>query len=102
MRPAPGYWWDNDPQERYWVEIRKVPGTGKELRCALRDAAGRANPWYDLLDEVRANDIIYHWHARESRFVGQSVGLNAGLPPQRVSLEEMFGRLAASQFVSIE
>jgi hypothetical protein len=29
-------------------------------------------------------------------------GLNAGLRPQRVSLEEMFGRLAASQFVSIE
>lgn len=67
------YWWEGDPAERFWVEIRKVPGTGTELRCPVSDQRGRHNPWYDLIDAVRPGDVVFHWHATQSRFVGHSV-----------------------------
>src|SRR5207244_4306595 len=61
------YWWDDDPSERFWVEIRYALGTGEFLRCPVTP-----NPWYDLVGAVLPGDTIYHWHAREHRFVGRS------------------------------
>jgi hypothetical protein len=61
------YWWDGIPEERYWLEIRWEPGIGRDLACLEKP-----NPWYDLVGEVRPGDVVYHWHAREHRFVGRS------------------------------
>jgi hypothetical protein len=27
------YWWDSNSEEKYWVEIRKLPGIGTTLAC---------------------------------------------------------------------
>src|SRR5215475_9558747 len=67
------YWWQGDPAQRYWVEIRKEPGTGTSLWCPVVDEDGGKDPWYELVASVRAEDIIYHWNAREHRFVGRSI-----------------------------
>ena len=67
------YWWDDRSAERYWVEIRKRPETGKELWCPTRDEDGTRDPWYELVSSVRRGEVIYHWNAREHRFVGRSV-----------------------------
>ncbi|MDP9116970.1 MAG: hypothetical protein M3O28_06880 [Actinomycetota bacterium] len=67
------YWWQDDASEKYWVEIRKAPGTGTELRCPEADRDGGADPWYELVSSVRRGDVIMHWHAGEHRFVGRSV-----------------------------
>src|SRR5207249_1805665 len=45
----------------------------------LLDVSGGRNGWYELLDDVRKNDVIYHWHARESQFVGRSTVLSSRL-----------------------
>jgi hypothetical protein len=66
-------WWDSQPRERYWVEIRYIPGTGTELVCPTRDEDGGTDPWYELVATVQQGDFIYHWNAREHRFVGRSV-----------------------------
>lgn len=66
------YWWESDPKQRYWVEIRKVPGIGTELWSPTRDQDGGSDPWYDLVASVTKDEIIYHWNAREHRFVGRS------------------------------
>lgn len=66
------YWWDGDAQERFWVEIRKAPGIGTELICPTSDEDGGRDPWYELVAQVRAGAVIYHWSAREHRFVGRS------------------------------
>jgi hypothetical protein len=67
------YWWDGDPAERYWVEIRKEPGTGTGVWCPTLDEDGSRDPWYELVASVRRDEVIYHWHAREHRFVGRSI-----------------------------
>jgi hypothetical protein len=66
------YWWETDPAERSWVEIRKVPGTGVDLNCSVTNDAGNEPGQYKLVGEVRAGDVIYHWHAAQSRFIGRS------------------------------
>jgi hypothetical protein len=69
---ATAYWWNELPGERFWLEIRWIEGLGTELRCPLVDKRGKTNPWYDLVGDVRKGDTIYHWHAKEKRFVGRS------------------------------
>src|SRR4051812_24181194 len=67
------YWWDSDSTQRYWVEIRKVPGIGTELYCPYTRTDGTLDPWYELVASVAKGEVIYHWNAREHRFVGRSV-----------------------------
>lgn len=67
------YWWDGYPYEKYWVEIRKRPGIGTELRCPLLNEGGTKSGWYELLDVVKPGDVVYHWHATQSMFVGRSI-----------------------------
>jgi hypothetical protein len=69
------HWWDFDGSERFWIEIRKVPGIGAKLECPMRTVSGNKSGAYELLDAVKAGDIVYHWHAEQSRFVGRSVAI---------------------------
>jgi len=71
------YWWDGNPNERHWVEIRKIPGIGRSLECpdhqSNSDGSHGRNTWYELVHSVRRGEIIYHYNEREQRFVGRSV-----------------------------
>lgn len=71
------YWWDDDPDERYWVEIRKLPGIGTSLECPDHqinsDGSHGRNAWYELVHSVRKGEIVYHYNEREQRFVGRSI-----------------------------
>ncbi len=70
--PKSPHWWASDPEEKYWIEIRWAEGIGLELRCPVADAAGHANAWYDLVEDVAIGDVVFHWNAVEHRFVGRS------------------------------
>jgi hypothetical protein len=71
------YWWDDDAEERYWVEIRRLPGIGTTLECPDHqinpDGSPGRNPWYELVHSVRKGEIVYHYNEREQRFVGRSI-----------------------------
>jgi hypothetical protein len=67
------YWWDGQPGERYWVEIRRVPGHGSFLSAPLAQRTGRRDGRYDLLDLLDVGDVVYHWDANQHRFVGRSL-----------------------------
>lgn len=56
-------WWDSDPDEIYWMEIRQEPvGVGEYLRAP--QVAGDGNPsWsYELTTYVQPGDRVFHWH----------------------------------------
>lgn len=60
-------WWDADPEEIYWLEIRQEPvGLGEYLRAPK--AAGDGNPsWsYELTSYVQPGDRVFHWHKTPS------------------------------------
>jgi hypothetical protein len=74
------YWWEADPSERYWVEIRRNPGRiGTELWAPNRDVGGHRNGWWDLLRTVVAGETVYHYHTRERRFIGRSTAAADGI-----------------------
>ncbi len=76
--PGRSYWWQSARDERFWIEIRRVPeGLGRELRCPLVDVDGHRNGWWDLVDDVQAGDCIYHWNADQGRFVGRSFAVRS-------------------------
>lgn len=78
IRAESAYWWHGSPTERFWVEIRSVgEGLGQELRCPFEDKAGHRNGWWELVDEVKTDDCIYHWNAEQARFVGRSFAAGA-------------------------
>lgn len=66
------FWWENDPKEKYWVEIRRAQGLGTYLTSPLEKASGSRDPWYDLVGTARVGDVILHWDVREGRLVGAS------------------------------
>lgn len=60
-------WWDSDPDETYWMEIRQEPvGLGEYLRAP--QAGGDGNPsWsYELTSYVQPGDRVFHWHKTPS------------------------------------
>lgn len=70
-------WWSGKPTEKYWFEIRRIEGIGTALESPELDVDGHANPWYQLMREVRPGDVVYHYNANESRFVGRSEASSA-------------------------
>lgn len=66
------FWWENDPKEKYWVEIRHIEGLGTYLSSPLAKANGARDLWYDLVGMVNVGDVILHWNVREGRLVGAS------------------------------
>jgi hypothetical protein len=60
-------WWDPDPDEFYWMEMRQDPvGLGEYLRAP--QVAGDGNPsWsYELTSYVQPGHRVFHWHKTPS------------------------------------
>lgn len=55
-------WWDDDPRERYWLEVTDRTDLGADLHAPKLDDAGRSYWSYNLVTEVRDDDIVLHWH----------------------------------------
>jgi hypothetical protein len=58
---------------RPWVEIRREPGIGTGIWASRDSEDGHIDAWHELVASVRKGETIYHYSARESRFVGRSV-----------------------------
>ena len=60
-------WWDADPDEMYWMEIRKDPvGLGEYLRAPQAAFDGEPMWSYDLTSYVQPGDRVFHWHQTPS------------------------------------
>ncbi len=63
-------WWDDDPRERYWLEVTDREDLGADLHAPKLDDAGRPYWSYNLVTEVRDDDIVLHWHKSLMRTPG--------------------------------
>lgn len=66
-------WWDNDPSERYWLEITDRKNLGIDLRAPQSGQDGRAKWQYSLINEVEPGDIVFHY----SELPGETAGICA-------------------------
>jgi hypothetical protein len=69
------YWWEDQPQERFWCEItaREFDEIGTNLSSYKVDARGRAYLSSKLIRQVRKKDIVFHYFIPSQSFVGSSV-----------------------------
>lgn len=69
-------WWDDNPEEIYWMEIRhEREGLGEYLRAPRSAANGKSSWSYELTTFVQPGDRVFHWHdavAGEPGIVGWS------------------------------
>jgi hypothetical protein len=69
-------WWEGDPAESYWMEIRtELVGFGDYLLAPQHDGTGGESWSYTLVSYVQPGDRIYHWDKRprhEPAIVGWS------------------------------
>ena len=57
-------WWNNDVDERYWMEITDREDLGGYLEnWAEKEAGGRIAPTW-LLDDMRIGNVVFHYDKR--------------------------------------
>lgn len=58
-------WWDADPAERYWMEVRSdAAGFGEYLLAPQRNGTGGESWSYTLVSYVAPGDRVLHWDKR--------------------------------------
>ncbi|QEO15816.1 DUF3883 domain-containing protein [Agromyces intestinalis] len=77
-------WWESDPAERYWMEVRTEPiGFGEYLLAPQFDGGGNPKWTYTLVSHVQPGDRIFHWDKR-GRNAPAIVGWSEAVGPLEV------------------
>ena len=64
---APTHWWEDDPTQRYWMEVITRPNWGTELTAP-------DEPKYSLMEHVKVGDVVLHWIGKNN-----PMGYKAGM-----------------------
>ncbi len=58
-------WWDNDPDQLFWLEITDRGDLGVDLNAPQVGRDGKPVWHYSLIHEVNDGDIVFHYHMFE-------------------------------------
>lgn len=64
-------WWDDDPTQRYWVEITDGADIGAHLQSPNL-GGNPSEPGYDSVSLIAPGDVVIHYDTRQMVFVGWS------------------------------
>lgn len=92
MSAQKAYWWENDPEERFWMETVARPEFGTRLLAPYgRGRDGTDMPFHATVDMVRDGDVVLHWatgpHHAVHGFVGYSIVNGLPFPTEAVQYE---------------
>jgi hypothetical protein len=73
LRMALNTWWNEDPNQRYWMQITDRPDLDGPL---LSPKLPRQTWGYDLVSQVQPGDRVLHWRA-DARLRGLTI-FNSG------------------------
>jgi hypothetical protein len=65
-------WWDGNPDEIYWLEITDRTNLGDDLNAPQRRDDGREFWGYSLINDIRAGDIVFHYHKGDKAILAWS------------------------------
>src|SRR5579872_1935646 len=72
MHPPVHKWWDDHPDEKFWLEITDRPDLGVDLKAPQTDDNGHEYWSYSLVTEVKDGDIVFHYHKPKAAIVAWS------------------------------
>lgn len=58
-------WWENEPEERFWLEVTDRSYLGADLRAPQTGVSGNETATYSLVTEVGDDDIVFHYRLDE-------------------------------------
>jgi hypothetical protein len=67
------YWWEADPNERFWCEITGRVDIGADLKAPQAKENGRPYWSYALLNDISPGEVVFHYSTPENAFVGASI-----------------------------
>ena len=65
-------WWDDAPDERYWVEITARSDIGTDLHAPAASESASSFWSYDLITAPEPGDLVYHYDSKHQAIVGYS------------------------------
>jgi hypothetical protein len=65
-------WWQEDPEEIYWLEITDRANLGEDLNAPQRRDDGREFWGYSLISEIDDGDLVFHYHKDDQAIVAWS------------------------------
>lgn len=65
-------WWDEHPDERYWIEITGRDDIGADLHAPSANENDDAFWSYDLIHRVNPGDLVYHYDRNRRAIIGYS------------------------------
>lgn len=65
-------WWENLPEERFWLEVTDRPNLGVDLNTPQQRDDGAEYYGYSLIREIRSGDIVFHYHKDDKAIVAVS------------------------------
>lgn len=65
-------WWDNFPEERYWIEITGRDDIGADLHAPSSNENAASFWSYDLIHRINPGDFIFHYDRNRRAIVGYS------------------------------
>ncbi len=72
--PAVGNaWWLQDPAERFWLEATHRPDIGADLHAPQANKDGKPFWSYELVREVKAGDVVFHYDADQQSIASWSL-----------------------------
>lgn len=66
-------WWNDDPQQRFWMETTGRDDLGADLHAPVLDDSGRETASYSLVRRVRDGDVVFHYEKSQSAITSWSV-----------------------------
>jgi len=67
------YWWDNNPLEKYWLEITDREDIGANLHAPQENQSGNRFWGYSFVCLPRKGDIIFHYNKKEKKINSYSI-----------------------------
>jgi len=66
-------WWSDLPGERFWLEASHRTDRGIDLHAPIANKDGKPYWSYELVREVRADDVVFHYDAETMAIVAWSI-----------------------------
>ena len=67
-------WWQQLPNEKYWLEITGSPDVGADLKAPQFADDGESETYsYSLMKYVRDGDVVFHYLKKKKAIIGFSV-----------------------------
>jgi hypothetical protein len=78
------YWWESDPEEKYWLELTDRVDIGTNLHTPQTNQSGKEFWGYSFVKLTQPGDVVFHFDKRKGAIVAFSVVADLPVREERI------------------